>query len=134
VSVVDASVLVPALIDLTQVGLRARDALARCGPLQAPDLIDVECMSALRGLSRAHPLTEERCQEFLERLREARINRLPSRPLVGRAWHFRHNASAYDAVYIATAELLDEPLVTADRGLAHAAQAACTVEFIDLTS
>lgn len=131
-SVVDASVLVPALLSPTDAGLRTRAVLSSCGTLQAPDLIDAECMSALRRLARAQRLTEKRCQQFLARLRDSHIERLPSRYLIGRAWKFRHNASAYDALYIATAELLDQPLVTSDRGLATAARNSCTVSFVDL--
>ena len=131
-SVVDASVLVPALLNPSDAGLRARGALSSCGTLQAPDLIDAECMSALRRLARAQRMTEKRCQQFLARLRDSQIERLPSRYLIGRAWRFRHNASAYDALYIAAAELLDQPLITADSGLATAAHRSCTVSFVDL--
>jgi predicted nucleic acid-binding protein len=131
-SIVDASVLVAALLEPTDVGRRARGALSACGTMQAPDVIDAECMSALRRLARTHRLTEAQCQLFLHRLRESKIERLPSRHLIGRAWKFRHNASAYDALYIAAAELLDQPLFTADGGLAAAAVKSCTVTFVDL--
>jgi predicted nucleic acid-binding protein len=38
-------------------------------------------------------------------------------------WELRHNLTAYDALYVALAEMLDAPLVTLDRRLAAAAGA-----------
>ena len=37
-----------------------------------------------------------------------------------RCWELRTKATVYDAVYVALAELLDAPLVTADAKLARA--------------
>ncbi|HEY9556908.1 MAG TPA: type II toxin-antitoxin system VapC family toxin [Acidimicrobiales bacterium] len=47
--------------------------------------------------------------------------------LLGRVWDLRHNLTAYDATYVAVAEALDAPLVTADGRLAGAAGPTCTV-------
>lgn len=40
--------------------------------------------------------------------------------LAARAWQLRQNVSFYDALYVALAERLDCPLVTADRRIARA--------------
>ena len=47
-----------------------------------------------------------------------------------RCWELRTNATVYDAVYIALAELLDAPLVTADAKLAKAPGSRCRVEVL----
>ena len=50
--------------------------------------------------------------------------------LTGRAWTLRGNLSAYDAMYVALAELLDAPLLTADAKLAHAPGNHAVVDLI----
>ncbi len=45
-----------------------------------------------------------------------------------RVWAHRNNLTAYDAAYVALAELLNCPLVTADRRLAGAPGLTCPVE------
>ena len=47
-----------------------------------------------------------------------------------RAWELRANATVYDAVYVALAELLDAPLVTADGKLANAPGIRCRIEVL----
>jgi len=53
-----------------------------------------------------------------------RLVRHPHAPLRERAWELRHNLTGYDAMYLAVAEALDDPLLmTADHGLAEVAAA-----------
>lgn len=52
----------------------------------------------------------------------------PSRALWPRAWELRTNLSAYDALYVALAEQLNAPLLTADARLARAPGLRCVVE------
>ena len=63
-----------------------------------------------------------RRRDFLE----LRIERHPHGVLAARAWELRDAFSAYDAMYVALAELLEAPLVTADaklqRGHGHRAR------------
>ena len=51
-------------------------------------------------------------------------------------WELQHNASAYDATYLAFAEQLDVPLVTADRRLAEGLRklTPVTIESYAMTS
>jgi predicted nucleic acid-binding protein len=49
------------------------------------------------------------------------------RRLLPRVWQLRGNLTAYDASYIALAEALDCPLLTADRRLAGAPGVRATV-------
>ena len=47
--------------------------------------------------------------------------------LLPRIWELRDTITPWDAAYVALAEILDVPLVTADRRLARAASAYCEV-------
>lgn len=90
------------------------------GDLHAPHTIDVEFLHALRGLVRGGKLTAEQAQDTRTDFRDLLITRQPIAPLADRAWALRDNISAYDAVFVALAKLLEVPLVTCDHKLAGA--------------
>jgi predicted nucleic acid-binding protein len=46
-------------------------------------------------------------------------------------WEPRENVSTYDAMYVALAEAVKCPLVTADRGIAAARGIRCDLEVLD---
>ena len=56
------------------------------------------------------------------------VDRHPHDVLLPRIWELRHNATAYDASYLALAEVLDAPLVTCDRRLASVPEQSAIVE------
>ena len=56
--------------------------------------------------------------------------RTPHRLLVPRVWELRDNLSAYDAAYVALAEALDAPLLTADARLTRATGPRCRFELV----
>ena len=58
------------------------------------------------------------------------MERVSHRLLMERCWELPANVTVYDAVYVALAELLDAPLVTADRKLANAPGIRCQVEVV----
>lgn len=127
--VVDASVLAAALGDDGDDGDQARARL-RGQRLIAPHLIDVEVASAWRGLAAAGRLSGRRVALALADLQDLPIRRAPHRPLLARCWELRANLTMYDAVYVALAEALDAPLVTADRRLPAASGLRCHVELL----
>lgn len=127
--VVDASVIVTALADDGDDGDRARGRL-RDERLIAPHLIDLEVVSAWRRLAAAGDLDERRAQLALEDLRALRMERVPHRPLLPRCWELRDKLTAYDAVYVALAEVLNVTLLTADARLAGASGSSCEIELI----
>ena len=54
----------------------------------------------------------------------------PTAPLLARAWELRHNLTVYDGCYVALAEALEAPLVTADRRLFDAPGPRCEIELV----
>jgi predicted nucleic acid-binding protein len=125
VVVVDASVLVNAL--LINGPARARLAAAN---LQAPELIDAELLSVLRRLALANQLPEQQALQALATAQQLGLRRHASRHLWPRAWELRTNLTAYDALYVALAEQLEAPLLTADSRAARAPGLRCTVELV----
>ncbi len=123
--VVDASIVVDAVI-----GHGAAVDRLTAGDLAAPHLLDAEVGSALRGQERRGELDLGRAERALGRLSELAIDRYGHTGLLGRAWELRSNLSFYDALYVALAERLDAPLVTADGRLARAPGIRATVEVV----
>lgn len=124
--VVDASVVVDLL---TTVGgaTRLQERLI-AETLIAPEILPIEVASALRGLNRGGLLSDERLDAAASDLSRLRLELYESLPLVPRVLDLRHNLSAYDAVYVALAEVSACTLLTLDRRLAVAAAAHCAVE------
>jgi predicted nucleic acid-binding protein len=129
VLVVDASVLAVALVDDESDGTTARDRL-RGEEIAAPELVDLEVASVLRGLIAGGQLSDRRAVLALTDLTELPIRRAPHVPLLARCWELRANLTIYDAAYVALAEAMHVPLVTADRRIAAAPGVACPVEVL----
>lgn len=124
--VVDASVLVNAVADDADDGELARAALMG-QELAAPDLVDVETVAVLRRRWLAKTVTARRFALAIDDLIDLAMHRYPVLPLLRRGYELRANVSAYDATYVALAEQLDCPLLTADARLAAAPGLHCTV-------
>lgn len=127
--VVDASVIALALADDDVEGDHARARL-RGEVLAAPELVELETVSAIRGLSRGGRLDARRCDLALRDLMDLPLRRARHRPLLRRCWELRENLTAYDAAYVALAERLEVALLTADRRLARAPGIRCPVELL----
>jgi predicted nucleic acid-binding protein len=122
--VVDASVVLHALAADDAGGRIARERLERGQGLAAPQLLDIEVVSALRAHLRLGRISSSRAEAALVDLGVLDVDRWDHGGLVGRAWSLRDALSAYDATYVALAEHLRCPLVTTDarlaKGAAHA--------------
>lgn len=127
--VVDASVVVTALADDGPDGSRARIRLLG-EHLCAPQLIDLEVLSAWRRLAMAGQLSPARAEQAIDDLRQMRIRRIEHRLLLARCWQLRENLTSYDAAYVALAEHLDVVLLTADAELANAPGTSCEFELL----
>lgn len=88
--------------------------------LHAPHLLDVEVTQVLRRYVRDKVITARRGQEALEDLADMPLSRYPHDLLIPRIWELRATLTAYDAAYVALAELLDARLLTCDGKIASA--------------
>jgi predicted nucleic acid-binding protein len=130
VIVLDASAAIEWLLQ-TPAGLKIEKRLfSHSEPLHAPHLLDVEVAQVLRRYVRDKTLTAQRGQEALEDLCGAPLNRYPHDFLIPRVWELRATLTAYDAVYVALAELLGAALLTCDRQIASASGHHANVEVI----
>jgi len=129
VLVIDASVLATSLIGDDDAGPRVRARL-RGERLLAPELIDLEVMSTLRGLVRGGKLDVAVAAAAVQDLAEHPLLRASHQPLLSRCWELRHNVSSYDAAYVALAEVFSSTLVTSDARLATAPGIRCQVELV----
>jgi len=123
--VVDASAVVEALLEEA-----ARKRLAAeigDSDVFAPEMIDAEVLSALRGKARSGQLSEAEAHERIVIQSESSIVRVPHAGLLPAAWRLRHNVSAYDALYVALAQALDTRLIVADARLARAPGLGITI-------
>ena len=127
--VVDASVLAPALADDGAHGRAARSRLVG-ERLAAPQVIDLQVVSVIRRALLAHRLNARRASLALRDLADLPLRRAPHTPLLPRVWELRHNVAAYDAAYVALAEVLDATLLTADARLSRASGARCPIELL----
>jgi predicted nucleic acid-binding protein len=123
-------VLAPALADDGPEGDLARDRLAQDRSLHAPHLVDLEVLSVLRGHQDAGKLVGRRADLAIADLTRLPLTRYPHLPFARRIWDLRRNLTPYDAAYVALAETLDCPMVTADGRLARAPGVVCTVEVL----
>jgi len=123
-TVVDASVLVAALVDTGPHGDWAEDVLAR-GSLHAPELARAEATSILRRLERAKLITTPEANGAQDDLMQLDIDSFSFEPFADRIWELRHNVTSYDAWYVALAEALKLPLATLDETLSKSNGVAC---------
>lgn len=127
--VADASVVAPALIDDDTAGDLARAALVG-HTLFAPELLDLEVVSVLRRAHRTGQVDSRRAELALADLMAIPVRRVGHRRLVVRCYQLRDSLSAYDAAYVALAEMLDIGLLTADARLAGSPGLPCQVELL----
>ncbi len=117
--VLDTSAVLNALLARPPIpGLN--DRLAADGDLHGPHLIDTELLEALRRMSISGAVSDERASDARSDFAELLLVRYPHEPLGDRIWALRHNLTAYDATFVALAELLSAPLITCDARLASA--------------
>lgn len=95
-----------------------------------PHLIDVEVAQVLRRYARLGDADPERCRMALIDLASMPLTRYPHDFLLPRVWELRNNLTAYDAIYVALAEILDAPLLTRDQRLSNAPGHRAQIELV----
>lgn len=122
--VVDASVVVSALVDNSREGQWADDVMLS-GPLASPHLLPVETANALRRAAHAGVISDDVATLAHGDFGQLSIELFDYQPFAGRVWELRPNLRAYDAWYVALAESLDAPLATLDLRLSRANGPRC---------
>ena len=126
--VLDASAVVELVLGSPR-GASVRERVEqRDETLHAPHLLDVEVASVLRRYQLSGELSAADGREALADLAGLDIVRYAHDPLLPRVWELRTRVTAYDAVYLALAEMLEAPLLTLDRRLARARGHGARVE------
>jgi predicted nucleic acid-binding protein len=123
--VVDASAAVAGLLNAGH----ARQLLAT-ERLHAPHLIDSEIASAMRRQTLTGNVSITDGCNALDTWRRLALTRYPAAGMLARIWELRDNLSAYDATYVALAEVLDCLLITADARLSNAGRVRCPVTVV----
>ena len=130
--VLDASAAIELLLR-TPTGNRVEEMIFSTGEsLHAPHLIDLEIAQVLRRFARADRISSARGAEALQDLADMSLNRHHHTLLLTRTWQLRENLTAYDAVYVALAELLEALLLTCDGRMARATNHRARIELIPM--
>ncbi len=124
--VVDASVIVSALVDVGREGQWAEAAVAD-GILIGPELVLVEASNILRRLEQAGEISQQEATNAHGDLLQLDIELFPFAPFAERIWALRSNLTSYDAWYVALSEEFDCPLITLDKRLNRASGPKCEI-------
>lgn len=101
--------------------------VAGSAPPAAPDVVVFEVLAVLRREVARGSLNPDRAEAAVEDLGDLGLELYGSLGLRSRAWELRENLTIADALFVALAEMLDEPLVTKDAGLGRSARALAGV-------
>lgn len=123
-TVIDASMVVAAMVDDGPDGAWADGILSR-GRLAAPHHMPIEVANILRRAGLSGDVSPDTATLAHADLMALDVDLFPYAVVADRTWELRVNVSAYDACYVALAELLDAELATLDRRLARAPGPRC---------
>jgi predicted nucleic acid-binding protein len=131
VIVVDASIASEILLSRGGASAALERLFGKTEDLHAPQLFDAEVAHVIRGARLDDDISDEAGEIAISFLRAFPVTRHSHRPLLERVWALRQNVTAYDAMYVALAELLNAPLVTRDARLARSSGHTARIEFIE---
>lgn len=128
--VVDASALLEALLRTPAARAVEKRLFEPSQTLHGPHLLDVEVAQVIRRYAANREIDVERGRTALADLADFPLRRYPHDFLLPRVWELRNNLTAYDAMYVALAEVLDAPLLTRDQRLAAAPGHRARIELV----
>ena len=126
--VLDASALVEVILRTPTGAAIEQRMISSAETLHAPHLIDIEIAHVLRRYVAKGNIDAKRGREAIDDVASLSLRRYGHAGLLPRVWQMRDNLSAYDAVYVALAEVLKATLLTCDRRLASAAGRQVRIE------
>jgi predicted nucleic acid-binding protein len=103
------------------------DALRHGGDLAVPHLMLFEAANVIRRLVASDELDASAGALAVHDLQRLPIELAPYELLAGRIWALRANLTSYDAAHVATAELVQGPLLALDTELARSSGPACEI-------
>lgn len=124
--VIDASVVVAALIDTGPTGRWAETQIETAADLAAPAILGTEVTNVLRRHESSQLVEPAHATLAFSSLKRLSVLSIGFELLADRMWQLRHNLTSYDASYVASAELLGAPLATLDERLAAAPGSTCS--------
>ncbi len=128
--VLDASAVLELILN-TSNGLLVKYRIADpAESLHAPHLLSVEVAQVLRRYVATESVNPEVAAAALEDLGALDVARYEHESLLERVWELSDNVTAYDAVYLALAEVLEAPLLTFDAKLAAAPGHVASIELL----
>jgi predicted nucleic acid-binding protein len=131
VTVLDTSAVVDFLLGVG-VAKQVEALMTAENELAAPELLIFEVLAVLRREALRGEIADDRAEGAVEDLGDLPVELFPSLPLRRRVWALRRNLTAADALFVALAEQLDEPLATKDGALAAEAAKHANVTVLEL--
>jgi predicted nucleic acid-binding protein len=131
--VTDASAVIDLLLGHSSAASVAGHIADHGYPVHAPQVLDLEVLSGLRRVVASGEASTERADMALNAMLDMPVERHPHRPLVRRAWGYRHNFTPYDASYLVLAESIVEggaTLLTTDARFARAVRTHSNIEVV----
>lgn len=122
--VIDASAAFVAVTDGSDQGVAIRE-LMKGEFLCAPSLFAFEVASVIRRHELHRLISPAAAEEAHRVLGLLRVTEVRYAVLADRVWELRHNLTAFDAAYVALAEMTDGVLVTLDQRLSEAPGPRC---------
>lgn len=129
--VLDASAAVHLLLNSSVGANIARRIADPNETLHAPHLIDLEVTQVIRRYVQIEELSIDRAEVALQDFADLDLVRYDHHSLLDRIWQLRENLTAYDASYLALAEVLDAVLLTSDARMARAPGSRVRVEVVE---